>query len=167
MRSGVQRSTIILANWENGVLYINDCLIAIDSTFTQVRSRSIFDDFFNDGKKYEIKENTRLIADRAFKGCKSLTSVTIPNSVTHIGESAFFGCKSLKSVTIPNSVTSIRYRAFLGCESLTSVTIPNSVTNIGVQAFRGCSSLTSVTIPNSVTSIGEGAFPDHTKIIRK
>ena len=146
------------ANWENGVLYINDCLIAIDSTFTQVRSRSIFDDFFNDGKKYEIKENTRLIADWAFDGCKSLTSVTIPYGVTHIGERAFQDCKSLTSVTIPNSVTHIGERAFDGCSALTSVTIPYGVTHIGESAFHKCSAITSVTIPNSVTSIGEGAF---------
>ena len=102
------------------------------------------------------------IGDDAFynplSNCSSLTSVTIPNSVTSIGNSAFEGCCSLTSVTIPNSVTSIGNSAFNDCDSLTSVTIPNSVTSIGDAAFEGCSSLTSVTIPNSVTSIGNWAF---------
>ena len=98
------------------------------------------------------------IGYEAFKGCKSLTSVTIPNSVTRIGGTAFKGCKSLTSVTIPNSVTYIGWGAFSGCKSLTSVTIPNSVTSIGDFAFEGCSSLKSVTIPNSVTTIGHFAF---------
>ena len=146
------------ANWENGVLYINDCLIAIDSTFTQVRSRSIFDDFFNDGKNYAIKENTRLIADWVFEGCKSLTSVTIPYGVTHIGERAFQDCKSLTSVTIPYGLTHIGGYAFSGCSALTSVTIPNSVTEIRNYAFYKCSAITSITIPNSVTEIGNMAF---------
>ena len=66
--------------------------------------------------------------------------------------------KSLTSVTIPDSVTSIGYEAFYECESLTSVTIPDSVTSIGDEAFRYCTSLTSVTIPDSVTSIGDRAF---------
>ena len=77
--------------------------------------------------------------------------------VTSIGKQAFSGC-SLSSVTIPNSVTSIDEYAFSQCSSLTSITIPNSVTEIGVGAFKGCSSLTSVTIPNSVTYIGDGSF---------
>jgi len=87
---------------------------------------------------------------------------SIQNSpVTSIGDNAFF-LTSLTSVTIPNSVTSIEQEAFSNCSSLTSVTIPNSVTNIGGGAFWGCTSLTSVTIPDNVTSIGEGAFSNCT-----
>ena len=99
-----------------------------------------------------------------FSSCTSLTHVTIPNSVTSIGVLAFKGCTSLKSVTIPNSVTSIEYYAFEDCSSLTRVTIPNSVTSIGSWAFSGCSALTSVTIPNSVTGIGGGAFENCTSL---
>ena len=98
------------------------------------------------------------IGTYAFQDCSSLTSVTIPNSVTYIDSYAFRYCSSLTSVTIPNSVTSIGSNAFQYCSSLTSVTIPNSVTSIGSSAFNSCSSLTSVTIPNSVTSIGSSAF---------
>ena len=95
---------------------------------------------------------------QAFKGCSSLTSVTIPNSVTSIEANTFGGCSSLTSVTIPNSVTSIGEKAFYYCVSLTSVTIPNRVTSIAKGCFEDCSSLTSVTIPNGVTNIGERAF---------
>ena len=99
------------------------------------------------------------IKSQAFKS-SSVTSVTIPNSVTYIGAYAFDHCKDLTSVTIPNSVTSIQFGAFSGCSSLTSITIPNNVTEIDDNTFSGCSGLTSITIPNSVTEIGDEAFSD-------
>lgn len=117
----------------------------------------------------------------AFDGCKSLTEITIPDSVTYIGFEAFSGCSSLTEITIPDSVTSIAERAFFSCsilteiklsknitnidfqtfafcESLKSITIPDGVTNIGANAFSKCSDLTEITIPESVASIGEDTF---------
>ena len=84
------------------------------------------------GTTYSVTE----IGTSAFRGCTSLTSVTIPSSVTEISPEAFFDCEGLASVTIPNSVTTICYHAFFNCEGLTSVTIPNSVTYIGLEAFN-------------------------------
>ena len=98
------------------------------------------------------------IGSDAFEGCRSLTSVDIPNSVTKIGLEAFRNCIGLKRVNIPNSVTGIGWGAFWGCSSLTSVNIPNGVTEIGKRAFADCSSLTSVNIPNSIKEIGFEAF---------
>ena len=95
-----------------------------------------------------------------FNNCTSLTSVTIPNSVTTIGEYTFFECKSLPSITIPDSVTEIGSSSFNGCTSLTTCTIGSSVTSIGSNAFIFCKSLTSVTIPDSVIWIGYAAFSD-------
>ena len=88
---------------------------------------------------------------------ESVTYNGVTYSVTSVGNSAFRKCRGLTSVTIPNSVTSIGYTAFSGCRGLTSVTIGNSVTIIGSYAFYD-SGLTSVTIPTSVTTIGEYAF---------
>ena len=105
-----------------------------------------------DGKK------VMSIGNYAFDRCKSLTNITIPNSVTSIGICAFYECDSLTSITIPNGVTSIGYSAFYGCSSLTNITIPEGVTSIGDGAFYECDSLTSITIPNGVTSIGNKAF---------
>ena len=159
------------SNWENNVLYIDNCLICANTSISS---------------SYTIKENTRLIADNAFSYCRSLTSITIPNSVTSIGKGAFDYCESLTSVTINSDaivnktysyssnisdfgsqvteyiigddVKGIGDYAFYSCSSLTSVTIGNSVTSIGEYAFKWCTSLTSVTIGNSVTSIGDDAF---------
>ncbi len=118
------------------------------------------------------------IGQSAFCGCKSLTSVTIPEGVKEIGQSAFSGCTSLTSVTIPAGVTTIGNSAFKGCHKLADaqgmvvfrgilfdytgpsgdVTIPAGVTEIGQSAFYGCTGLTSVTIPAGVTEIGQSAF---------
>lgn len=98
------------------------------------------------------------IARKAFYGCDSLTSVTIPASVERIASEAFSVCTSLTSITILEGVTTIGYSAFSGCISLTSVSIPGSVTYIGQYAFASCTSLSGLTIPASVTRLGEGAF---------
>ena len=160
------------SNWNNGLLYLSNCLI------------EAMQNFAND---YTIKDGTRIIAGGSFFGCTSLTSVTIPNSVTNIGNKAFYNCKSLTSITIPNNVTSIGdetfydcesltnviignsvisigYNAFVNCKSLTSVTFGKNLTSISFGAFQFCTSLTSVTIPNSVTSIGESAFYNCTSL---
>ena len=107
--------------------------------------------------RYTLADPTEMV-DGFFGVCESLTSVTIPNSVTSIGDAAFESCSNLTSITIPNSVTTIGYSAFTSCTGLTSITIPNSVTTIGISAFEYCSGLTNVVIPNSVTTIGGTAF---------
>jgi len=107
---------------------------------------------------------TAAIGNYAFEYRTSLTSVTIPNSVTTIGEGAFSYCTSLTAVTIPSGVTTIGDRAFSGCTALTSVTIPNSVTSIGNEAFESCHDLTTVTIGSNVTTIGNFAFRDCTSL---
>ena len=138
--------------------------------------------------KYVIREGVRVICDSAFRGCRSLESITIPNSVISIGSKAFCGCKSLESIILPRSVVSIKGNPFVdwnGClqnesESFiyendilfnkdktiliayrsknTSYVIPDSVLKIGDSAFIGCRSLISITIPDSVTSLGECTF---------
>ena len=112
---------------------------------------------------YSIRKGTKIICEEAFRwskfiGCRSLTSLVIPDSVTNIGDYAFSGCCSLTDIVIPDSVTRIGDGAFRGCKSLTDIVIPNSVTSIGDNAFEYCFSLSNLVIPDGVTSIEDNAF---------
>ena len=107
---------------------------------------------------YSVKEGTRIICDRAFWYCDSLSEIVIPSSVASIGDRAFSFCDSLSEIVIPPSVTSIGDIAFSGCDSLSEIVIPSSVTSIGDSAFSCCDSLSEIVIPSSVTSIGDRAF---------
>ena len=138
------------------------------------------------------KTKTTLLAYPSANG-----SVTIAEGVTEIDSDAFRGCTSLTSITIPDSVTSsINYYMFEDCTGLTSitvdvnnpnyssqdgilynkaktsfvyiprsisgaVTIPDSVTYI--DGFQDCTSLTSVTI--AAGSIQPSAFSGCTSLI--
>ena len=98
------------------------------------------------------------IGREAFRNCKELTSVTIPEGVTHIDGRAFDLCDGLKAVKLPSSLKVVGFAAFGKCAGLTSVTIPNGVKSIAADAFNGCCAIKSVVIPESVTRIGDRAF---------
>jgi len=108
------------------------------------------------------------IGYQAFRHCRGLTSITIPNSVKEIGGAVFANCPNLTVITVavdnPNysSENGILYNkvktAIIAYPSASSITIPDSVTTINQDAFFQCINLESVIIPNSVTTIGEAAF---------
>lgn len=92
-------------------------------------------------------ENATIPASAISKIQKDKLKTVIITSGDSVGQNAFSGCTSLTSITIPSSVTSIGSSAFKYCTSLTSVTIPSSVTTIGSSAFSGCASLECITLP--------------------
>jgi hypothetical protein len=127
------------------------------------------------------------IANNAFNGSTTLTSVTIPSSITSIGNSAFANCTNLVSVDASNSnVTFMGGQSFINCANLvtasfpafatsppyvlwegqnfkncpklTTVNISNGITAINYETFAGCTLLNNVTIPETVTSIIANAF---------
>lgn len=95
----------------------------------------------------------------AFNGCKKLTNVVLPQSLTTLPAGGVFsGCSSLSSITIGNQITTIGASAFANCTSLVDFKIPESVTSIGNYAFNNCTGLKEVYIGPNVSSIGMKAF---------
>lgn len=92
---------------------------------------------------YEGKPVKRIKKD-AFKGCKTLTLITIADGVETVDSSAFEGCESLSSVIIGNSVSTIGDHAFSGCVALTRIQIPYNVSSLGGFAFYGCENLSEI-----------------------
>ena len=117
----------------------------------------------------DYKGESYVIGEGAFKDCSTLTSITIPNSVTRIGNSAFNGCTSLKSVRFEDGESSLSlgrntnnkgmfYDCPLETLYLGRDLSYNTDYDYGYSPFYNKKTLTSVTIGNSVTSIGKEAF---------
>lgn len=62
------------------------------------------------------------IEDLAFRGCRSLSYITLPDTLTRIGAYAFYG-SGLCGITIPASVTVMGEYVFCNCENLTGINV--------------------------------------------
>ncbi|MGN0302377.1 MAG: leucine-rich repeat domain-containing protein, partial [Anaerotardibacter sp.] len=134
-----------------------------------------------------IPEGVTVIEDRqkmkfgdgAFKDCRFLSRVSLPESLEVIGISAFEGCKSLKEITLPKNLKRLGNSSFaesgltsftlpnaenLGfsicsnCRDLTDITVEDGIELIPASSFSNCCSLTEATLPESVTAVGRFAF---------
>lgn len=97
----------------------------------------------------------------------SITSITIPSTVTHdgttytvtgIGSGAFSVCYQATSINLPSTLQYIGDYAFEYCRSVESFVLPNGLKRIGTHAFHGMYSITGIVIPQTVEEIGVGPF---------
>ena len=109
-------------------------------------------------KTVSIPATVKMIDGYSFRRCKSLTAVTIPNSVESIGSMIFEECPNLKTVKLSAKITVIPEKAFNNCPKLTKVTMSNKVTKINGMAFNGCASLKDFNLPASLEEISYQAF---------
>ena len=135
-----------------------------------------------------IPEGWRYIPGGMCVGCTSLTSVSIPETVTEIkavaSGGAFEDCISLTEIKLPSKLASIAYSAFNGCINLRKVNVPKGLTTTEVMGsifantaatltevsvdegatalnsrfFTDCTSLTKLTLPEGIKTIGDYCF---------
>ena len=130
--------------------YTNDYGVIIEG-YTGKNAVVVIPTAIDDTIVYAIKSD-------AFRDNTFITDVTIKRGTMIIGENAFRGCKSLQRLVLPDTLDRIQNNAFYECISLTVVDIPDGVTAIGSQAFQDCRSMQSVSIPGSVNVIEDHAF---------
>ena len=100
------------------------------------------------------------MGEYVFYGCSSLTSMTIPNSVTSIGEGAFYNCKGLTNIIIGSGVTTIKSYAFYDCDHLVAITCyavePPTVAD--TNAFTGVWKGLALIVPGESVSQYQSAY---------
>lgn len=99
----------------------------------------------------KIKVNASSDNGDSRRFCSSVRTIELPSTVVDIGDWAFagkdsYGFGDLESVTIPESVTHIGKNAFHYCTSLRSITIPSSVTSMSGYVFGNWTSSQTINI---------------------
>ena len=113
--------------------------------------------------------NTTMVAATAFSSCRSLETITLPDTITSLGTSVFAKCLSLKSFKVPDGVTTLPQYAFFGCAKLESIDFNNVKTLSGPvcgsvstpetdNSTYACSSLKTLVL-SKVKEIPANAFP--------
>lgn len=119
---------------------------------------NIISNEYNDGLgKIVFDSPVMRIGNNAFYECKTLRSMTIPESVISIGDNAYYYCSALGNVRLSDATLTIGKRAFYKCGNL-NIKLTNKITTIGDEAFGYAFRNTIIEIPASVKQIGESAF---------
>ncbi|MDO4847740.1 MAG: leucine-rich repeat protein [Clostridiaceae bacterium] len=180
-------------------LYVNNVLsdITIPSTVTQLKQyvftglannvtipgnvNEIGPYAFADGKLSAavLQEGVSIIRANAFSNCSSMTSITIPATLTTTENYAFSSCNNLGTyITDLEAWCNIQFgngggyyanpletghNLYLNNELVTDLVIPDTVTELKYCSFMGCS-MQSVRLPNGLKSIGNLAFYNCTSL---
>lgn len=93
--------------------------------------------------EYVVPDGTKVIGNYAFSNCESLTSVTLPETVSDVQDYAFQNCRKLENIYGEISLATAQH-TFEGCQQLKNLEIsPNLQTssNIDNLEIYACSNL--------------------------
>lgn len=173
----VGQGGIDIHQYNNGPLYGENTKEILDSVFKDysIADSTIFYNFRRFQDHVKVTEGAKTFKDiviceehdgapvkeidrKAFMNNKTLQSVEIPGSVTHIRYCAFYGCSNLTRVVLKKGLREIGRSAFNNCANLEEVRLPIGVRRIRMRAFKDCPNLKRIRIPSSVKSISSEAF---------
>lgn len=86
-----------------------------------------------------------------------ITKVTISDGVHSIGKYAFRRCRTLKELYMPDSIRTVEDEAFVECTELEKLTLSTGLKEIGAYAFQSCA-IREINLPEGLEKIGVGAF---------
>ena len=162
------------ADWNSGTVYLSGVTDDIENLTVpdKIATKTIvgIDDyaFYNNtaltGIDLSQAQHLTYIGEKAFRGCSSLESLSIPSTVKYLSEYMVTDCTSLKSLEINLSPKIIPAEMCNNCTSLEAVNIPESVTKIRRYAFGNCKSLAYLEIPKAVEEIAVSAFYNCTNL---
>lgn len=86
--------------------------------------------------------------DKEGSGAPLITSITLPQTLTHLGDGVFIGCEGLQQVTFLSQIEKLSDYTFAFCVNLTEVSLNQNISSIGQFCFAGCESLSIVNLNN-------------------
>jgi hypothetical protein len=95
--------------------------------------------------------------EESYNSSQQLTAAVL-HGHSNIRNYAFEYCSSLTSMTIPDSVTSIGHYAFQICRNLTSVTFKGTPSSISSNTFSDCSVLNTINVPWAEGSVSDAPW---------
>ena len=112
-----------------------------------------------------VPHNVVEIHNRAFLGIEPLKSTHIMDGTERICFEAFRGCKNLSTITLPATLKEIDDMAFYGCTSLSCKdgewTLPAFIISGGMLEKCTDPKITEAIIPEGVSSIANWAFQNN------
>ncbi|KAL7722068.1 hypothetical protein QTN25_000838 [Entamoeba marina] len=83
--------------------------IELPNSLTEIRKLAFRNCIFLKSMNFK---NVKIIKEKVFTGCSSLSSITFSDHVCEIGENCFSNCSSLKNITIPSKIVKLGKNAF-------------------------------------------------------
>ena len=125
--------------------------------------------------RVELPSTLRRIEQGAFRECRSLRDVRLPDGLEYIGIYAFSG-SGLRSVTLPGSVRTVSQGVFAACQDLRTAVLNEGLEILGSNeyaqedelldgVFQG-SALESIKLPATLKRIEYSAFTYCANLIR-